>query len=204
LGKSIGFWLMMISVVSPVYLAEDCLRPLVSQPREVLAGLEGVDDYEIVLIEDCGKDDSWSVIRELAQQDSCVRGLQLSKNFGQHHAITAGLDIARGDWVVVLDRDLQDRPADIELLYARAQQGYDVVNARRQKRQDRLWKRLSSHVFHLFLNGFQAFIRPQSIQFSYYESKSGGCSFADARRKSQSRSADTLARISCGVFGCAA
>lgn len=74
---------------------------------------------------------SWEVIEEICKEDSRVKGIELSRNFGQIMAITAGLDASKGDWVVVMDCDLQDRPEEIPNLYRKAQEGYDVVFARR-------------------------------------------------------------------------
>ncbi|TAN83595.1 MAG: glycosyltransferase [Gallionella sp.] len=113
------------------------------------AALESISqDFEIVLVEDCGGDGSWQVIERLAAADPRVRGIQFSRNFGQHYGITAGLDYCRGDWVVVMDCDLQDRPEEIPRLYARAQQGFDIVLARRGARRDPLPKRASSWLFY--------------------------------------------------------
>lgn len=135
-----------ISVVIPVYKAEQCLDELY---RRLKAALEGISpDFEIVLVEDCGGDNSWQVIERLAAADSRVRGLQFSRNFGQHYGITAGLDCCHGDWVVVMDCDLQDQPEEIPRLYAKAQQGYDVVLARRGERRDPALKRATSWLFY--------------------------------------------------------
>jgi polyisoprenyl-phosphate glycosyltransferase len=139
-----------LSVVIPVYKAEGCLDELY---RRLVAAIEPVTkDFEIVLVEDCGGDRSWDIIRALAAADPRVKGLQFSRNFGQHYGITAGLDVAAGDWVVVMDCDLQDRPEEIPRLYAKAQQGYDVVLARRGGRTDGLLKRFSSWCFYRLLS----------------------------------------------------
>jgi len=135
-----------ISVVVPVYRAEHCLDELYRRLNAVLESIS--PDFEIVLVEDCGGDNSWQVIERLAAVDPRVRGIQLSRNFGQHYGITAGLDICQGDWVVVMDCDLQDRPEEIPRLYAKAQEGYDVVLARRGARQDPLLKRITSRLFY--------------------------------------------------------
>ncbi|GEM_PF-68492 len=139
-----------ISVVIPVYKAEGCLRELYQRLKAVLELIS--KDFEIVLVEDCGGDRSWEIIQALAQEDSRVKGIQFSRNFGQHYGITAGLDHCHGDWIVVMDCDLQDRPEEIPRLYARAQEGYDVVLARRRKRQDAIGKRLTSWLFYKTFN----------------------------------------------------
>lgn len=135
-----------ISVVIPVFRAEACLEELYRRLKESLEPI--TRDFEIVLVEDCGGDRSWQIITEIAQRDARVKGLQFSRNFGQHHGITAGLDNANGDWVVVMDCDLQDRPEEIPRLYAKAQEGYEVVLARRGKRNHPLFKRLLSWTFY--------------------------------------------------------
>jgi len=136
----------LISVVIPVYKAEKILDELY---RRLKLALETVTPmFEIVLVEDCGGDRSWEVIERLAATDARVHGLQFSRNFGQHYGITAGLDHCSGDWVVVMDCDLQDRPEEIPRLYAKAQEGYDVVLALRGARQDPLRKRATSWLFY--------------------------------------------------------
>lgn len=135
-----------ISVVVPVYKAENSLDELY---RRLKVALELVStDFEIILVEDCGGDGSWAVIERLASADSRVRGIQFSRNFGQHYGITAGLDYCEGDWVVIMDCDLQDRPEEIPRMYARAQKGYDVVRAGRGLRNHSLLKRATSWLFY--------------------------------------------------------
>ncbi|MDO8927310.1 MAG: glycosyltransferase family 2 protein [Sideroxyarcus sp.] len=136
----------LISIVVPVYKAENCLDELYSRLKLALETIS--PDFEIVLVEDCGGDGSWQVIERLAKQDSRVKGIQFSRNFGQHYGITAGLDYCDGDWVVVMDCDLQDRPEEIPRLYAKAQEGFDIVLARRGQRQDPLLKRFTSWLFY--------------------------------------------------------
>jgi dolichol-phosphate mannosyltransferase len=135
-----------ISVVIPVYKAERILDELY---RRLKLALEQVSPaFEIVLVEDCGGDQSWSVIERLAAADPRVRGLQFSRNFGQHYGITAGLDHCSGDWVVVMDCDLQDQPEEIPRLYAKALEGFDVVLALRGPRKDPIFKRATSWLFY--------------------------------------------------------
>jgi len=135
-----------LSVVIPVYRAEACLTEL--HRRVTAAVLPITKDFEIIFVEDCGGDDSWPLIAQLAQEDSRVKGLQLSRNFGQHYAITAGLDHSSGEAIVVMDCDLQDTPEEIPRLYAKLKEGFDVVVARRQKRTDSAIKLASSALFY--------------------------------------------------------
>lgn len=141
---------VQISVVVPVYRGEACLAELYTRLLATLSAL--VPTFEIVLVEDCGQDGSWEKILELARRDPRVRGLQFSRNFGQHHAITAGLEASRGAWVVVMDCDLQDRPEEIPRLYAKVKEGYDCVLARRAIRRDRALKRFGSWAFWALFN----------------------------------------------------
>jgi len=124
-----------LSVVSPVYGCVDLLPELCEQLGECLSRI--TTDYEIILVNDASPDGAWEVIQGLAKGDWRIKGVDLSRNFGQHAAITAGLSHATGDWVVVMDCDLQDQPKEIAKLYAKAQEGYEVVFARRHQRQDR-------------------------------------------------------------------
>ena len=110
--------------------------------------------FEILMVEDCGPDESWAAIKRLAAQDSRVRGMQFSRNFGQHYGISAGVHASRGDWVVVMDCDLQDRPEEIPRLFRKALEGFDVVLARRQQRQDGWWKRTTSRSFYAVFRYF--------------------------------------------------
>jgi len=136
----------MISVVVPVYQAEQTLPALVERLTRALAAL--TPSYEIILVDDRSEDGSWRVILDLLPAHPAIVAVRLSRNFGQHYAITAGLDLARGRWTVLMDCDLQDQPEHIGLLLARAQEGFDVVHARRLARQDTLGKRVMSAAFY--------------------------------------------------------
>ena len=140
------------SIVIPCYRSAESLHELCLRLDQSLSPISS--DYEIILVNDASPDDSWSVIRELAAKDTRVRGLNLSRNFGQHYAITAGLDFARGDWVVVMDCDLQDMPEEIPKLYRKAQEGFDIVVGLRAQRKDSYLKILGSHIFRSVFNYF--------------------------------------------------
>lgn len=139
-----------ISIVSPVYRAEKLVDELV---RRISASVADItQEYEIILVEDRGPDQSWARIAANAARDSRIKGVRLSRNFGQHRAITAGLEHCTGTWVVVLDCDLQDRPEEIPRLLAQAQLGYDIVFAKRVDRRDTWLKRLFSRAFYRVLS----------------------------------------------------
>ena len=139
-----------ISVVSPVYRGEKMVPELVR--RNVAALTSITDDYEIILVNDASPDESWNEIIKECERNPRVKGLNLSRNFGQHYAITAGLSYATGDWIVVMDCDLQDRPEEIPNLYKKAQEGYDIVFARRVVKHVGWWKRFSSVAFHAVID----------------------------------------------------
>lgn len=140
-----------LSIVSPVYGCESCLEELADR---VAASLDGrIDRYELILVDDASPDGAWSRIRELASSRPWVRGLRLSRNFGQHAAISAGLQEAEGEWIAVMDCDLQDVPEELPRLLSKAMDDHlDVVFAQRTNRQDSWFKRLSSTVFFAFLS----------------------------------------------------
>lgn len=129
---------MKLSVVIPVYGCPEALEPLCRRLHDTVSKI--TEDYEIILVNDACPRDSWSVIEKICRVDAKVVGLELSRNFGQEAAIKAGLDYCGGDWVVVMDCDLQDKPEEIANLYRKACEGYDAVFARRAERQDERMK----------------------------------------------------------------
>ena len=134
-----------ISVVAPAYKCEGCIEELHRRLSIVLSSI--TLRYEIIFVEDSSPQGDWDRIQEICERDPKTKGIKLSRNFGQHYAITAGLDHAFGDWVVVMDCDLQDKPEEISRLYRKASEGFDIVIARRQNRGDSLYRRISSLVF---------------------------------------------------------
>jgi len=140
----------MISIVSPVYRAEKILPILVSEINLVMERIG--EDYEIILVDDRSPDNSWEVMKVLSSQNSKIKSIRLSRNFGQHSAIFAGLTRAKGDWVVVMDCDMQDQPKEIAKLYKKALEGYDIVLGQRENRKDKFLKKLSSKLFYKVFN----------------------------------------------------
>jgi dolichol-phosphate mannosyltransferase len=131
------------------------LEELVARISKAVAPL--TSDYEIILVNDCSPDASWEEIKTLCARDTKVKGINLAHNFGQPYAITAGLSYAQGDYIAVIDCDLQNKPEDLPALFLKAMEGYDIVSARRVHRDDTFLKRMSSAVFHRvydFLSGF--------------------------------------------------
>jgi len=133
-----------ISVVVPVYRSEGTLRALC---QRLVGALHPVaKDFEIILVEDCGPDRSWQEIETLAASDSCIRGVRLTRNFGQHAATICGISKARGKWVVTLDDDLEQRPEDIPALIDKARQGFDLVYGVYPRRSHSIWRNMTSAI----------------------------------------------------------
>lgn len=132
----------MISVVVPVYRAEKTLEEL---HRRLVAVLSIMGfSYELIFVEDCGGDGSWSVIEQLGRQDTNLRGVKLSRNFGQHAATICGFAQSRGRWVVTLDDDLEQSPEEIPRLFVKAQEGYVLVYGVYPQRSHAAWRNLTS------------------------------------------------------------
>jgi polyisoprenyl-phosphate glycosyltransferase len=142
--------LVLISVVSPVYKCSTCLIELYIRLVKTLETIS--NNFEIIFINDSSPDDSWAEIVKLCKKDFRVKGLNLSRNFGQHYAITAGLNFAKSDWIVVMDCDLQDQPEEISKLFLKATEGYDVVYGRRNVRKDNFIKVYLSKLFYRLLS----------------------------------------------------
>ena len=159
-----------ISVITPIYGCVSCLEMLCKRLTKTLSSI--TNDFEIIMINDASPDDAWTTIKFLAEQDNRVKGINLSRNFGQHRAITAGLDFAQGDWVVVMDCDLQDQPEEIVKLYNKAREGYDIVFGKRYQRRDSFIKRIGSKLFYKIYDYFTESKIDNSIaNFSIVSSK---------------------------------
>lgn len=114
-----------LSIVVPVYRSQEMLRELY---RRITAAVELLNStFELILVEDCGGDDSWRVIQDIASEDERVRGIQLSRNYGQHNALLCGIRAARGEILITLDDDLQNPPEEIPKLLEMLDGGFDVV-----------------------------------------------------------------------------
>lgn len=159
-----------LSVVSPVYGCQGCLEELVD--RVAAAVGPAVESYEIILVDDRSPDGAWSRISELAANRSWVRGLRLSRNFGQHAAISAGLSHARGRTIVVMDCDLQDVPEEIPALLHALTQGADMALASRTERQDSFFKKAGSRSFYRLLGWLTGSVYdPTTANFGAYSRK---------------------------------
>lgn len=142
---------MRLSVIIPCYGAPHTLAELVSRISNSITSFTQ-DAFEILLVNDACPKGSWAVIQSIIAQYPQVKGINLSRNFGQHYAITAGLDASKGEWIIVMDCDLQDLPEEIPNLFQKAQEGYDIVFASREDRQDSAVKTLGSRLFYKVLS----------------------------------------------------
>ena len=143
---------MDISVVIPVYGCRGALQQL--HERLTITLNKITSDYEIILVNDACPQNSWEEIEKICNVDKKVKGINLARNFGQIKAITAGLDISKGEYIVVMDCDLQDRPEGILELYSKLQEGYDIVFARRLNRKDNIITKTLSKAFYKVYNYF--------------------------------------------------
>jgi len=139
-----------LSIVSPVYMAEDIVDELVKRIEEEVSPI--TENFEIILVEDGSNDKSWVKIEENCKKESRVKGIKLSRNFGQHYAISAGLQESRGDLVVLMDCDLQDNPKYIPDLINKSKEGYDIVYTKHKSRNHSKLKNLFAGVFHKSFN----------------------------------------------------
>lgn len=141
-----------ISIVIPVYQCADCIAEL--NNRLISSVSRITKEFEIIYVDDRAKDNAWNIIANLAKSDNRIKGLRLSRNFGQHLAITAGLKKAKGDWAVVMDCDLQDPPEEITRLYEKAMEGFDIVFTKRIKKKHSLFRRAFSAIYFKLLTKF--------------------------------------------------
>ena len=139
-----------ISIVSPVYQSEGIVDELVKRITEEVTRI--TEEFEIVLVEDGSSDQSWKKIEKNCKADKRVKGIKLSRNFGQHYAITAGLMESQGDHIVVMDCDLQDNPKYIAEMYEKSKEGYDIVYTFKKFRNHGVIKNLFAGCFHKVFN----------------------------------------------------
>ncbi|MFY7911194.1 MAG: glycosyltransferase family 2 protein [Emticicia sp.] len=136
----------MISIVIPIYNEEENLQNLYT--RLTNAAPSWKEDYEIVLIDDGSRDSSLTMMRVMAEKDSHVRVIKLSRNFGHQPAISAGIQEAKGDAIIIMDGDLQDPPEELYRFLDKWREGYEVVYAVRTKRKEGFLKKLAYSSFY--------------------------------------------------------
>jgi dolichol-phosphate mannosyltransferase len=140
----------LVSILLPVYNEESTLHELYRQLKEAIK--DSPYEFEIIFVDDGSKDNSYSIVQGFCREDSRVKAVKLSRNFGHQLAITAAIDSASGDAVVIMDADLQDPPSLILEMIAKWQEGYDVVYGLHQQRKDTWFKKVTAHLFYRFFN----------------------------------------------------
>ena len=138
-----------LSVVIPVLNEETLIQELIE--RVTLNCEKITNDYEVIIVDDGSLDRTWLKISDASKLNKKIKGLKFSRNFGHHYALTAGLHETIGEWVVVMDGDLQDRPEVIPDLYQESQKGYDVVFVSRKNRPEKIYYRALQKIFYWFL-----------------------------------------------------
>ena len=141
--------MLRYSVVVPVHNEELNINELTNRLISVMSQIG--ETFEILIIDDGSEDNTWDVLLEVSKANKNVKAIKLSRNFGQHHAITAGMKICNGDWVVVMDGDLQDRPEVIPQLIEESNKGFDVVFVNRVNRPERMYYKILQRIFYFVL-----------------------------------------------------
>ena len=139
-----------LSVVIPVYNETELIEELIGRTNKVLLEME--ISYEILLVDDGSVDDSWSKITSLKARFPNLKSIKFSRNFGHHYAISAGLREVTGDFAVVMDGDLQDRPEVIPKLFQKIHEGFDVVFVARENRPESKLYLLLQRIYYFVLN----------------------------------------------------
>jgi dolichol-phosphate mannosyltransferase len=141
---------MEISAIVPSYNEEKNVPLIYKRLTDTLSKIS--DKYEIIFVNDCSKDSTLSVIKQISEEDSHVKYISFSRNFGHQIAVSAGLDMCKGNAVVIIDGDLQDPPELILEMYKKYQEGYKVVYAKRKTREGETWfKKATAKLFYRFL-----------------------------------------------------
>jgi glycosyltransferase involved in cell wall biosynthesis len=138
-----------LSIVIPVYNSKQTLEELINQLSQVLPTLCPI--YEVILVNDGSRDQSWQIIQSLCQSYPWVRGINLMRNYGQHNALLCGIRNARYEVVVTVDDDLQHPPQEISKLLTELSRGFDVVYGIPQRQQHQIWRNLASYITRLAL-----------------------------------------------------
>ena len=142
----------LISYILPVYNEQAGLEEFYKILSTTISSVESQYEFEIIFINDGSKDNSFRILQGIFDKDPSVKVINFSKNFGHQMAITAGLDIAEGDAVVIMDTDLQDPPEVSLKLIEKWQEGFEVVYAQRQQRRDGTVKKLTAYLFYRVLD----------------------------------------------------
>ncbi len=141
----------MISIVIPNFNDDSIIQVLYKRVKNAMIKDFPDLDWEMIMVDDGSSDQTFKYLQDLNKNDKRVKIVKFSRNFGHHVAITAGLDHASGDYVVMMDGDLQDRPEDIILLFNKLKDGYDVVYGVRINKQFGFFKKFTSEIFNVII-----------------------------------------------------
>jgi len=165
-----GYLMREVDIVAPIHNEDKNIAEFVYRVSKALD--EFTEDYRIILIDDGSTDSSWHAIETEFHNDNKIIGLKLSKNFGHHHAISAGIHKSYANWVIVMDSDLQDRPEVIPQLYKKAKEGFDVVFVSRENRPESKLYLIMQKTFYLILRNLSGIqFDPNQANFSIISKK---------------------------------
>ena len=171
---------MKLSLIVPVYNSSENLNELNDQIYKVIKNLNLINDFELILINDYSFDDSWNKIKNLSSAFPYVKGINLSKNFGQHNAIIAGLNYCNGEKIITLDDDLQHSPKFFPDILNKLE-NFDVCYTFYKNRQHLRWKKIVSDInnivssfllnkpLNIYLSSFRGFTRSVSSEIIKYK-----------------------------------
>lgn len=141
-----------VSIVIPVRDEEKNISELIDRISASMHGIHKV--FEVIFVTDINKDNTIGLLEDYSKKHANIKTIKLSNSFGQHVAVLAGLEFCGGNSVVIMDGDLQDYPEDIPLLYNKLCEGYDIVFAVKEKKNDNLFRNISSALFNSLMNSF--------------------------------------------------
>lgn len=152
-----------ISLIIPIFNEEKNIPILYAELKKVIAQLSQQYRFEFIFIDDGSKDTSWNNITSLAKQDSDVKGIKFSRNFGQQAALTAGYDYVSGDAVISMDADMQDPPSLLIPMVEQWEKGFDIVYARRANRDDSFLKKITAYCYYWVLTSVADISIPRNV-----------------------------------------
>jgi glycosyltransferase involved in cell wall biosynthesis len=162
---------MKLSIIVPVYRSQNIVPLLVARVDAMARSLNLHGSFELILVNDASPDGSWEVIKEQAGEFSFIKGISLTKNFGQHNAVMAGLSACSGEIVVIMDDDLQHPPESIPEMVASIEAGADVCYTKYLERKHQLWKKAGSFFNHLVANALIE--KPKDLYLSSFKAIRG-------------------------------
>ena len=158
---------MNLSVVIPIYNSSSIISKLISKLSEEISKIKRISTYQIILVNDCSNDNSWSEISKICDKENFVVGVNLMKNYGQHNALMAGINIARGDYVITMDDDLQHSPNEINKILDKIEEGYDACYTNYKNNKYNAFKVLSSKLNNTISNFL--IDKPKNIYLSSFK-----------------------------------